>query len=443
MKLVCHLEHMVMHVIVMDERVKHVMVGIFFETYSSRIVLIELGLSCSASTTTCQCSSTQYWNGSSCIALLYPGQTCSSTSQCINNSACVSLICQCNTNYYYSTLAGICTSQLSFTSACTLGNYQCLNNTGCYDLTTSSTGTCSCDLTYYYYDGTRCTLYATYGQSCAATAFGPFCNTVSSALICSAGVCTCPSTTYYNNSACVAYTNVGFPCTSSSQCETNSNCSSGVCTCLSSYYFDTTTGNCLALLSYAQTCTSSIQCSTNMICTSSQCLCTATTYYVAPNCITRVSYGGACTGPICDTTLGLQCISSICQCNATQYLSTLTNGTQVCANLRTLGQSCTANSDCQNSATSVKCVTNICECDYSAYYLDRTTVTCDPLKANGVACSFHYECASTSCNASTGCSTAPTIISNVTQVSSIGSVGYPLTTFLQFLVSVAIFLLFV
>ncbi len=160
-----------------------------------------------------------------------------------------------------------------------------------------------------------------------------------------------------------------------------------------------------------------------MICTTAQCLCTATTYFVSPNCVSRITYGGACSASIlCDTTLGLVCTSSVCTCSATQYWSTLSNGTQVCANLRTLGQSCTTYTDCQNSATSVKCVSSLCECDSSGYYLDQPTVTCLPLKAVGVTCTatYNFQCASFNCNASNICgNTIPsTITSNVTQSSS-------------------------
>lgn len=159
-----------------------------------------------------------------------------------------------------------------------------------------------------------------------------------------------------------------------------------------------------------------------MTCTSSQCLCTSTTYYSSPNCVSRISYGGTCSLTIlCDTTLGLQCTSSVCTCNSTQYWSTLSNGTQICANLRTLGQSCTASSDCVNSATSVKCTSNICECDSSAYYLQQSTVTCQPLKAVGVACTptYNFECSSFNCNASNVCGNtiSSTIKSNVSQAS--------------------------
>jgi len=161
-----------------------------------------------------------------------------------------------------------------------------------------------------------------------------------------------------------------------------------------------------------------------MICsaTTNVCTCTSTTYYSSPNCISTISYGGTCSASIlCDSALGLICNSSnVCTCSNTQYWSTLSNGTQVCANLRTLGQSCTTYTDCQNSATSVKCVTNICECDSSGYYLDQATVTCVPLKALGVACTYNFECASLNCNASSICGNtiASTITSNVTQASA-------------------------
>jgi len=383
---------------------------------------IKIGLSCSTTTSTCQCSSLDYWNGTDCVTLLYPGETCSSTSQCINNSACVSSICQCNTNYYYSTLTGICTPQLAYASTCTLGNYQCLNNTSCIDLTISSSGTCSCDSTYYYYDGTKCTLYATYGQTCAASTYGPFCDTVTRSLSCIGTTCTCAATTYYNGSSCVSYTSVGFSCTTSSQCVTNSNCSSGICTCLTTDYFNTVTGICVPLLSYGQACASTVQCPTNMICSGGVCTCTSSTYYVSPNCVSSISYGGSCSATIlCDAALGLVCTGSVCTCNSTQYWSTLSNGTQVCANLRTLGQSCTTSTDCQNPATSIICTTNICECNSNGYYLDNSTVTCPPLKTLGTPCTYNFQCASLNCNASSVCGNtiAMAITSNVTQASSV------------------------
>ena len=312
---------------------------------------------------------------------------------------------------------------MTYLSTCTLGNYQCLNNTLCFDLITSTNGTCSCDSTINYYDGTRCTAYATHSETCAAATFGPFCDSMIRSLVCIGTTCTCISGMYYNGSNCVPYTSAGFPCTTSTECEMNSICSSGICTCLNSYYFDTTTGNCVSRLTYGQTCTSSIQCSTNMICISSQCLCTSTTYHVNFTCVPRISHGGACNLTIlCDTTLGLECISSVCSCNSTQYWSTLSNGTQICANLRTLGQSCTSNTDCINSRTSVRCVTNICECNSNGYYLEQSTVTCQSLKTLGVACTatYNFECASFNCNASNVCgeSIALTITSNVSQAQS-------------------------
>jgi hypothetical protein len=385
--------------------------------------LIKIGLSCSATTSTCQCSSADYWNDTICVALLYPGQTCTSTSQCINASSCISSICVCNTNDYYSILTGQCVAQQAYSTPCTLGNYQCLNNTSCFDLT-SPPATCSCDTTKYYYDGSRCSLYATYGQTCAAATYGPYCDSVTRSLVCIGTTCNCSALTYYNASSCIAYTSAGFACTSSAQCVTNAYCSTtNICTCSSAYYFDMTTGNCFLLLTYGQLCMSSVQCPTNMLCTTSQCLCTANTYYVSPSCVSSVSYGGACSVTVsCDSTLGLSCVSSVCTCSATQYWSTLTNGTQVCANLRSLGQSCTTYTDCVNSATSVKCVSSICECDSSGYYLDQASVTCFPLKALGITCTptYNFQCTSFNCNSSGVCGStiASTITSNVSQASS-------------------------
>ena len=384
----------------------------------------DLGLTCSVSTSTCQCSSINYWNGTTCIPRLYPGQTCSSTPQCINSSSCVSAVCKCNTNFYYSTITGQCVPQLAYSSSCTLGNYQCLSNTLCYNLL-APPATCSCNLTTSYYDGAQCASYATFGQTCAAAIFGPLCDSVQRSLVCIGSTCTCLSTSYYNGSNCVPYTRVGFPCTSSLQCIGNSTCSSlQVCTCISSTYYNAPTGTCLTLLSFGQACASTSQCSTNMVCTLLQCVCTANSYFVSPNCVSSVSYGGACSGTVlCDTTTGLVCTSSVCTCSNTQFWSTSANGSQACANLRALGQSCSVYTDCVNSATSVKCLSNICECDSSGYYLDQLNVVCAPLKAVGVACTptYNFECASLNCAATNLCGNpiASTIHSNVTQATSV------------------------
>jgi len=180
-----------------------------------------------------------------------------------------------------------------------------------------------------------------------------------------------------------------------------------------------------------------------MICTASQCLCTSSTYYVSPNCVSTISYGGACSlTTLCDSTLGLICTSSVCKCNSTQYWSTLSNGTQICANLRTLGQSCTTSTDCQNSATSVLCTSNICECNSNGYYLDQASVTCVPLKALGVACTptYNFQCASLNCNGSNVCGTtiASTVRSNVSQASAGTSFKHSHITIIQFLFGIFI-----
>jgi hypothetical protein len=383
------------------------------------------GLTCSSTTFTCQCSSVNYWNGTLCVPRLYPGQTCSSSMQCINSSSCSSFICVCNSNYYYSTLTGQCVPQLAYATVCTLGNYQCLNNTFCYDLL-SPPAACTCDAAYYYYDGTRCVVYATYGETCAAAIYGPYCDFVSRSLVCIGTTCTCSLANYYNGSKCVPYRLVGFSCTASSQCVTNAYCSSSqTCLCLTTHYFSTANGSCLPLLSFGQSCTSSVQCPSNMLCTAGVCQCTPTTYFVSPNCVSRVSYGGSCSVTVlCDTTLGLTCTSSVCTCTTTQYWLTYSNGSQSCTNLRTLGQSCTSNTDCVNSGTSVKCTSSLCECDSSGYYLDQVNVVCLPLKAFGVACTstYHFQCASLNCDTGNTCGTAlpSTIISNVTRATSAG-----------------------
>lgn len=382
---------------------------------------VNLGLSCSASTGTCQCSSINYWNGSYCVALRYPGQSCSTVSQCINSSSCSSGKCQCTTNYYYSIAIGICTAQLAYDSTCWLGDYQCLNNTKCYDLTTTtSTDTCGCDSAYYYYDGTSCALYATYNQACAPSTFGPICDTQTRNLVCSGSVCTCLSTQFYNGSSCVTLRSFGFSCSSTSQCIANAFCnSSNICTCNSGYYFDTTTGVCTLKLTYLQACTATVQCSTNMYCSSSACTCITSMYYNGISCVSRPTYGETCSPSIpCNTALGLVCTSNVCQCSSTQYWSTLSNSTNICADLRTLGQTCSSESACENYATTVNCNT-YCECDSSNYYFDQTSLDCESLKANGVTCAYNYECRSLFCNG-TICDTAAvtSITSNVSQASS-------------------------
>jgi len=181
-----------------------------------------------------------------------------------------------------------------------------------------------------------------------------------------------------------------------------------------------------------------------MVCTTGSCACTSGYYAVGTACVAAATYGGACSATtLCYSSLGLQCISSVCQCNSTQYWSTLSNGTQVCANLRTLGQSCTANTDCQNSATSVECVTNICECNYSGYYLDRTLVTCVPLIALGGTCAYNYECASSNCNASLVCGSGLAVMSNVSQASSIACLTHSHMTIIQFFFSIFIVTLYI
>ena len=87
-----------------------------------------------------------------------PGGSCSSTSQCVTDAYCVKPTgsnvgsCQCATNYYYVS-GNSCTARLAYTSGCTTSS-QCITSAGL----TCISGTCGCDSTIYFYNGTssRC-----------------------------------------------------------------------------------------------------------------------------------------------------------------------------------------------------------------------------------------------------------------------------------------------
>ena len=114
--------------------------------------------------------------------------------------SCVSNRCQCATNYYwtgsvchiYMTYGQSCSSYLcnpSFNLTCSSGS-----GTGCSCPNTYGISVCDCDATKYW-SGSACVTRSTYGESC------PTGNTYNcykgKYLICSGGTCVCANSNYY------------------------------------------------------------------------------------------------------------------------------------------------------------------------------------------------------------------------------------------------------
>ena len=99
----------------------------------------------------CTCNSLYYWTGTICTSInSYNGGSCTSNNQCdaTKNLTCVTTTCTCANNLYWD--GTVCQTRKLPTLTCTY-SYQCVNNTVCSYLNSSSTSTtCNCYNAYYY-----------------------------------------------------------------------------------------------------------------------------------------------------------------------------------------------------------------------------------------------------------------------------------------------------
>ena len=130
----------------------------------------DLGLSCQ--TGVCQCNTSSFWNGSSCVVFYtYNNQTCSSSSQCMSPLVC--------------NLAG---SSCNCPAAVPINKCDCPRSIG----------------NEYYWNGATCVLAGTYNQpcnivgnyTCQYLTQNTFCNSAT-------GVCDCGSNGLWNSSTCL------------------------------------------------------------------------------------------------------------------------------------------------------------------------------------------------------------------------------------------------
>lgn len=141
--------------------------------------------------TDCICNtSTSYWDGAYCNSLKQYGESCNLTAPCLSYLLCdnTTLTCNCSFGKYYSN--GACITQSTY------GTLGCTSYMQCqYYLGLTCTGSiCKCN-TYYYWDGTQCTIQLSWNVACPNNAnFASACNTTAGLVACSAqnsGSCQC------------------------------------------------------------------------------------------------------------------------------------------------------------------------------------------------------------------------------------------------------------
>lgn len=365
----------------------------------------------------CTCSPTYYVSGSICRSRILVGQSCTSADQCVVNTYCNGT-CQCLPAYYYDTSLGYCNLKGSYGSLCSQDS-QCLTSgSQCFILTT---GRCNCPSgTYYDSTNNACYTLKLVGQSCTdivQCTSNAYCTSSVS------GLCQC-MTNYYSttNSTCAARITIGNQCSSTSQCISNAQCitlsgsSTPTCQCNTNYYADTTTGTCQAILALYAACTSNAQCISNAECRTDygmsykQCLCIS--YYYPEGtpaaCVPMKYINGACYSSI-------QCISfasctgspsTTCQCNSGFWFnsSSVAGGYGACLVLGIPGTNCYQASNCiSNSQCTIPSGGTIPKCDCASnYYFSTTSSTCVSRQSAGTACTFDQQCFSNQCNLNSG-----------------------------------------
>ncbi|UJR26526.1 hypothetical protein I4U23_007849 [Adineta vaga] len=208
----------------------------------------------------CRCPLGQYYvNGTGCIPSLNYSEPCVGSYQCYeisplycrynySNVTCLGIgylpACDCQDNYYYSSLNRSCLALLN--------RYEtCEEPCQCVQPFTCKQDDFKCDCMYFYSSlNQTCVQYLQYGDNCSSTAQCE--NTTNAFMICDNGACACNSSGYWNGSQCVFTTNFRMTCTKKSQCYGDLDCrtidclgSGKVCVCPNGKYFSTVNTSCV------------------------------------------------------------------------------------------------------------------------------------------------------------------------------------------------------
>uniref|UniRef100_A0A1I7TMU3 EB domain-containing protein n=1 Tax=Caenorhabditis tropicalis TaxID=1561998 RepID=A0A1I7TMU3_9PELO len=266
----------------------------------------------------CQLGTVSY--NSQCITLASPGQSCVTSSQCIDNSVCNNAVCTCNSNYQL--VYGYC---VPFTTGNCQNTQTLVNN--------------------------QCVLYSIVGETCIAN------QQCVGGAICNSGTCRCQSGATAMYGYCIS--------SSSSSCNSNQVSINGLC-----YNTVQVGGSC----SFSQQCLNNAVC-TNNICVSSFCniQCSSNQVCISNQCYNYVSIGSQCVGSQ-QCLSSSQCTNGICQCpQGTQLLNGVctsnnnNDGCQTnqisyngqCYNTVNIGSQCMITQQCLGNS---QCLNSFCQC---------------------------------------------------------------------------------
>ena len=388
------------------------------EDYGQCLVLKTYGQSCAesrecntfvgliCSDNFCTCTIQQIWGSfygyQACSRAREVGETCTATSECTGNAYC-GLVngvnrCTCLSTQFISGLTGQCEYVRKINERCYNWYQECPPYTTCRP-NNNNDGTyfCQCNQgTYYDATTQQCLTHQTINGYCVANTnqnndentWVPMCNYFQG-LYCNNGICTCPSTQFWNGTYCTYYSSYGRSCSAIQLCSIGDpNLVCGIppggsqqtmCYCNTNYYFDTYLQQCVQQKSEGMTCFSSGECVDNATCTSNVCTCypgywsnTAT-----GQCTEMLIYGATCssaTGSIpCNNLIyGLNCFSNLCGCDPTYeywdgsycnprlHYGETCSATNLCAAYRGLtcsvGLTCVCNSGLTYSGTYNWCI---------------------------------------------------------------------------------------
>lgn len=308
----------------------------------------------------CECINGSYYydiTTGQCVALKTYGTACTEHEQCATGLYCISSICQCKTTQYYT--GSTCVTSATYNAACnSVSGPFCDTTAGLSCNITASV--CACP-TNYYWNGTVCSQRNYLYDSCTSSTQCPTNGQCSAS-----NICLCTATTYYNSTlnSCITYSTYGQTCIANifvtSECSSTqslvcSSTTSGLCQCNTYAYYNAVGSTCTNKSSSGVACTTSSTCNDllGLTCTSSSCTCATGTYWSGTTCISTLGAGQSCGGVSSACTSPLYCPTTTCICPNTYYLDIVTVN---CLLKKATGISCTYGFEC----TSGTCTNSLC-----------------------------------------------------------------------------------